>query len=78
MTLGDVVYRFGFGESNSTITSNSRGLMARSVINRKQKSSNIFEADNGHNYWSLLHGEFPWCLDDSEETGGSGTGGRRK
>jgi DNA modification methylase len=40
--------------------------MVHSAITLGQVRSR--EALEGQSYWSLLHGEFPWCLDDSEHT----------
>src|SRR5207253_3021313 len=33
--------------------------------NRRQANAKVYDVDP---YWSLVHGEFPWCLDDSEQT----------
>src|SRR5215467_11651183 len=41
--------------------------MVRSAITLKQAGRKAYEAP-AQVYWSLIHGEFPWCLDDSDET----------
>ncbi|MEW6734933.1 MAG: hypothetical protein AB1489_26825 [Acidobacteriota bacterium] len=43
--------------------------MVSTAITVPYPSTRISEGHARTPYWSIMHGEFPWCLDDSEQAG---------